>query len=491
MDINGVIRVNMTGAEIEEALMKARDLPTNTELTQILNEMQTAISERLDRIIKKTYDEMVALRDAAELVPGQLYRITDYVTTTMVEHTQSAGHPFDIVVLAMSPNTLSEAAMAMVHEGDEYFDNEDTSAFQLKYTLDNIEHSSQYGKIMVSNQYRFDLFSGPVIVEGKTYYVYACPDYPTQIVATEGKPTIGGYFAEIDITQLPNIVITNPHAGVIDYLTPSGKGTVTYMKNGNNCEANFDFYNIEFKRWKVTDDLHRSEINGKYLGILGQLPNHLTIEDESDFEWKVAIPVDVHTRNISTNLSVENNTILGTNSHDCIIHGEWKNCTLDLVENSVIDGVMNRVVVGNTIIRSTVMGNWNKVSVDMNIDCSTLKCEFNGVDFDGRTLPHGSADILSSSIHGDYSSVLFHRVAYSIIQTYSDSCTIDNCSFSSIIGHFRNTNIQEATYNTNIVGVNVNLDDASGLTLALAHGVTVAKDSNGVVKIWNPADLVQ
>lgn len=46
MEINGIIRVNMTGAEIEAALLKARDLPTATALQASLDGLQTDIDTR-------------------------------------------------------------------------------------------------------------------------------------------------------------------------------------------------------------------------------------------------------------------------------------------------------------------------------------------------------------------------------------------------------------------------------------------------------------
>ena len=68
---------------------------------------------------------------------GTYYRITDYVTTTLQENTRSAGHAFDVIVLATDIDTLSEEAMAAVHEGDTYFSNSNLSAWKIWYSLDN------------------------------------------------------------------------------------------------------------------------------------------------------------------------------------------------------------------------------------------------------------------------------------------------------------------------------------------------------------------
>ena len=71
--------------------------------------------------VKITYSELKALRDNSKLIPGQQYRIIDYVTTTAQENTQSAGHQFDIIVTADDEKTLNENARAALHDGDEYF----------------------------------------------------------------------------------------------------------------------------------------------------------------------------------------------------------------------------------------------------------------------------------------------------------------------------------------------------------------------------------
>lgn len=96
------------------------------------------------KLIKKvTYAELKAMRDNGELGVGHLYRIADYVTTTVQSQTKSAGHPFDVIVLAISHNELSHIARAIAHEGDTYFDGNDLGAWELWYDLDN--DTTKYG----------------------------------------------------------------------------------------------------------------------------------------------------------------------------------------------------------------------------------------------------------------------------------------------------------------------------------------------------------
>ena len=88
-----------------------------------------------------TYAELKALRDAGQLKAGAFYRITDYMTTTTQENTQSAGHAFDLIVLALNERTLCEEAKAVVHEGDTYFTEAgaNIAAWKVWYCLDNNE----------------------------------------------------------------------------------------------------------------------------------------------------------------------------------------------------------------------------------------------------------------------------------------------------------------------------------------------------------------
>ena len=100
----------------------------------------TSYAEKTYRpMLSVNYLELVNLRDNGKLIPGQQYRIIDYITTTIQENTESAGHQFDIIVTANSNNTLSEIASACLHEGDTYFsgNNANLSAWQIWYCLDN------------------------------------------------------------------------------------------------------------------------------------------------------------------------------------------------------------------------------------------------------------------------------------------------------------------------------------------------------------------
>ena len=89
-------------------------------------------------IVNITYNELKGLRDNSKLKPSQYYRITDFVTTVAIDpEAQSAGHPFDIIVMASKENKLQEECYAIQHEGDTYFANCNLAAWKIWYCLDN------------------------------------------------------------------------------------------------------------------------------------------------------------------------------------------------------------------------------------------------------------------------------------------------------------------------------------------------------------------
>ena len=92
------------------------------------------------QLCEVSWKQLQELRRRKILIPGQMYRITDYITTVANDpEAQSAGHPFDIVVLALSVNSLSEHALAMrsTRDTDNYFADAKLEAWKIWYCLDN------------------------------------------------------------------------------------------------------------------------------------------------------------------------------------------------------------------------------------------------------------------------------------------------------------------------------------------------------------------
>lgn len=114
-----------------------QDFSTDDNLAANYVELEGNFSTKSVTYLKTTYADLVNLRNTSKLTSGIFYRITDYITTTTQEGTKSAGHPFDVIVLALSESELSEHAWAIQHEGDTYFANSDLNAWQIWYCIDN------------------------------------------------------------------------------------------------------------------------------------------------------------------------------------------------------------------------------------------------------------------------------------------------------------------------------------------------------------------
>ena len=112
-------------------------IPSGTSAENPLVNEQT-LDEAL--LVPVTWQELVDLRTAGNLVPGAQYRITDYVATTNGDmSSRSANHPFDIIVTADDEWTLNEKARAIPHDGDTYFTaaRANLAAWEVWYCLDN------------------------------------------------------------------------------------------------------------------------------------------------------------------------------------------------------------------------------------------------------------------------------------------------------------------------------------------------------------------
>ena len=117
----------------------------NFDLTQTGAQVQSILNESLGDVKEVTWAQLKALRDGGTLTAGRWYRITDFVTTVAATEdgqtgevmVRSAGHQFDVLVMAESAGVLAETALAERHTGDTYFQSAKLEAWQLKYCLDN------------------------------------------------------------------------------------------------------------------------------------------------------------------------------------------------------------------------------------------------------------------------------------------------------------------------------------------------------------------
>ena len=169
---------------------------------------------------KILWADLVALRDAGELIPGQQYRITDYECTTVQVNTQSAGHQFDIIVTADDVDKLNENASACLHEGDAYFADSKLESWQLKYCLDNDT----------------DRFAWSDSVNGKGV-IYRMIDEFNNDVPYDFK-NIQFKKASVWNHTFGNDLLGNSYGNKISVYISSNKETLNAITFGNNCYSN-------------------------------------------------------------------------------------------------------------------------------------------------------------------------------------------------------------------------------------------------------------
>lgn len=226
---------------------------TDTWINDTNEKLEKAASST-NSIIEITWSDLKAKRDVGELTPSQFYRIIDYQCTTIESDTQSAGHQFDIIVLALSKNTLSEQAYAALHSGDTYFANNDLSAWKLWYCLDNDTDrfawaDSTNGKGVI---YRMiDEFNNDVPYDFKNiqfkHPIYTYPYYYYTFASADSGDSID---YSLSATQrihlnkiLPCIRVSKQFINRIVFVGHNCYGNIFGNDCSNNAFGEFCFYN--------------------------------------------------------------------------------------------------------------------------------------------------------------------------------------------------------------------------------------------------------
>ena len=136
---NAIEDASIEGIKLKDGSITSSKIDSSVASTEYVDNAIANID--VAQSISITWSDLKAKRDAGQLTPGMQYRITDYQCTTVTSNTKSAGHQFDIIVVADDESTLNETARAIKHpvaEGEtDYFADNDLSAWQIWYCLDN------------------------------------------------------------------------------------------------------------------------------------------------------------------------------------------------------------------------------------------------------------------------------------------------------------------------------------------------------------------
>ena len=207
-----------------------------------------------NQTIAISYADLKALRDNAQLVPGQQYRIIDYTCTTVQENTRSAGHVFDIIITADSESILNEEARAIQHEGDSYFVNCDLNVWKIWYCLDNDTERFTWADVTNGKGiiYRMiDEFNNDVPYDFKNIQFYRQWDSNTSLWSTVSDDNVGvpcytfssvGDSSTTEFTDMSLDIYNRIYSNVIKKLsTDSDNGEQTLNNNcffGTFCSGN-------------------------------------------------------------------------------------------------------------------------------------------------------------------------------------------------------------------------------------------------------------
>lgn len=236
----------------------------------------------LDNMVKTTWQELKDLRDAKKLRPGCWYRMTDYDGKIIDNQVyKSARHAFDILILAVSENELSEECRAMRHEGDTYFP-EDTNfgAWKIWYKLDN-DPLADYVTDYLDTKIKYDIINLDLSLLGlgiqSRHNVIAnidstndttVPGFPYKISGNIKGARIEALLESIEgdiVNAVLDISDLVPPEFELQYLPVQAhnvrkmdkedetKGFIYRMIDERQNECGYDFKNIQYKRYKLIE----------------------------------------------------------------------------------------------------------------------------------------------------------------------------------------------------------------------------------------------
>ena len=454
----------MTQNELKQLI--AKNIAGQGDAVDISGKLQTILEQLSDKVtdevIELPHAQLVALKNESGLKAGAMYRITDYVTTTMQDDTASAGHAFDVVVFAIAKNALSEIAFALPHANDEYFANSNLGAWELKYTTDNIYWSAVKGFYAKDeNGYNF-LNQGKVTIEETEYFLWKAVSgeivYESDIhylVSETAEADATMYEYDIETGEIVEGGSTITIAATFE-IEADGKGTIYYMKDEFGNECPYDFKNILFKRWKATDSVSdREGLDGKYMvANLSNVAQGLTVEDETDF-------IMAYTFSSDAEGGEQEDYSLG--GHDVYLNTMKPYEHYGFVlNNNVFFGIeCNSNSFGNGCISNSLGSESHSNSIGDYCSTNSFGNEF-----------------ISNSI-GDYCST----------NSFGNDCNSNSfgndCNYIEINENVKFATVQSGTKGTGDTAL------AIAFEASKEYPQYAGFNSSGVLKIWTPADLVE
>lgn len=361
-----------------------------------------------DIFFSGTTADVKALRSQGKLVPGASYRITDYVATTTQEGTQSANHPFDIIVKAIAPDTLSEEALAAPHAGDTYFTGlgAKLEAWRLMYCIDNdadrfVWADTENGKGVVyrmidewGNDAPYD-FKGILILRDAAFW--SGNDAATALAEnTFGTQTPGDkYLYLFSAVDGEGNILDASSTRISAVIEDEPAGLIICMENV------FAGYNGSYR-----DD-------GECIYAIA---NNVFLAKISDEDWEHLFSVSYNT----FGGYVTDNTFVGNVYFNTFIGSMYDNTFIDDVANNVFSGNLSENIFSAPVDGNVFSGNMQSSTfyeyVDNNaFNGSVFHCTFSGpvtlnAFTGGVSFTHFPGEMRHCTFSGSVSQVTFQAV---------------------------------------------------------------------------------
>lgn len=255
----------------------------------------------------------------------------------------------------------------------------------------------------------------------------------------------------------------------------NGKGVIYWMKDEFGNEAPYDFKNVQVKRWRVTDSAEWRGIEG-YMGVLDDLPEGLTIEDESDWQW--CYTFDKNGADASLTGGLVHDNVIGSNLDE---HGK-SFLSGNVLYGSSHDNTFGSGCTWNTFGSATrnTFGSGCSANVIMSMESNSVGNSFWNNGGNTMTNCRVGENVYENRFAALWNVNVGNNVNYNVWRGFS----------TSSIGN----GVESTT--TDVVVVNAEiLDGVSGrsgqpLSIPFAAGSDnqCAGVSGGVLKVWKPGE---
>ena len=475
---NGNVYINGIGGYTGENPSDSKDLATY-----------------LPNMVNITYTDLKKLRDRDQLVPGQQYRITDYVCTTNKIGTRPADHQFDIIVTADDESTLNETARAINHpvteDETDYFYNNDLNAWKIWYCLDN--DTDRFAWADNSNNGRG--------------VIYRMIDEWNNDVPYDFKNIIYTVKQSFIFKQLGNYYLFNRDTS-IDIQNINGKTYYGYITEVT------PLYWAENKCWITEDNpnIYSKLYNSNGIGIVA-VGNIIKVISDNYETYTFG-----KTSDLSKDGNCYNNTILpcyssgilmlniDTFNDKCHYNSLGKNCYFNTFKDDCYNNSLGNNCCDNTIGTSC---HYNSFGIDCLSNSFGKYCEYNSFGNECSDNTFGNYCRDNTFGNGCYGNLFENHCYYN---TFGNNCYYINftsniesdkdifcnnnsvgsgCKYITFIANGTSASpVQNYSFTQGLKGELNNPLEINGSNINKPYETKVAKNSKGELKIYCEADSI-